>query len=126
MFSEYPSFFGDFYDEAGNNLNSFWAGARGDNAGYLISDQIFHSVEFLFGDVRARYLDRTGCAAGDNACGVEVTGYLPTEVTHFIYGIDATALPIPEPETYAMMLAGLGLLTLNAKKRAKKRQASVC
>jgi hypothetical protein len=35
----------------------------------------------------------------------------------------ASAAPIPEPETYAMMLAGLGLLGLVARRRKKARGA---
>jgi hypothetical protein len=35
----------------------------------------------------------------------------------------ASAAPIPEPETYAMLLAGLGLLGLTAKRRKQKLNA---
>ncbi|SFM64828.1 PEP-CTERM sorting domain-containing protein [Rugamonas rubra] len=31
--------------------------------------------------------------------------------------IDLAALPVPEPEAYAMLLAGLGLLGLLARRR---------
>jgi hypothetical protein len=32
----------------------------------------------------------------------------------------ATFAPIPEPETYAMMLAGMGLMAFVARRRASK------
>ncbi len=45
--------------------------------------------------------------------------------TYFNVTLDfgGTAAPIPEPETYAMMLAGLGLLGLTARRRRQKLNA---
>lgn len=40
----------------------------------------------------------------------------------FVVGVNFVAAPIPEPETYAMMLAGLGLLGVAARRR-KQREA---
>ena len=42
---------------------------------------------------------------------------------HDIFGggeVRGTLLPIPEPETYALMLAGLGAVSLVARKRRQK------
>jgi hypothetical protein len=55
-------------------------------------------------------------------------GYQSYQFQHYEYYAWAVrpgdvAAPIPEPETYAMMLAGLGLLGLTAKRR-KQQQAS--
>ncbi len=54
---------------------------------------------------------------------MHVTGVLPAGENYFVavsgrqlndvalaYQIDIVATPVPEPETYAMLLAGLGLL----------------
>jgi hypothetical protein len=35
----------------------------------------------------------------------------------FVVGVNFVAAPVPEPETYAMMLAGLGLLGLSVRRR---------
>ena len=48
----------------------------------------------------------------------------PGEYWHgFNVGTDAVAAPVPEPETYAMMLAGLGLLGVVARRRKQKLNA---
>lgn len=38
------------------------------------------------------------------------------------YSADITLSPVPEPETYAMMLAGLGLLGFSARRRKQKAE----
>lgn len=40
----------------------------------------------------------------------------------FVVGVNFVAAPIPEPETYAMMLAGLGLLGIAARRRKQKEE----
>ena len=41
---------------------------------------------------------------------------------HLISGrLDATLLPVPEPESYAMLLAGLGLMGTIARRRSNKK-----
>lgn len=53
----------------------------------------------------------------------------PTPGIYVFYSLDygsaiggyGVGMPIPEPETYALMLAGLGLLGFTANRRAKKR-----
>ena len=37
----------------------------------------------------------------------------------FVFYDGLTVTPVPEPETYAMLLAGLGLLTLTARRRTR-------
>lgn len=39
------------------------------------------------------------------------------------YTADLALAPVPEPETYAMMLGGLGLLAFTARRRKQKEQA---
>ena len=47
--------------------------------------------------------------------GAFIGGYAPTYVT-------SQVAPVPEPETYAMMLAGLGLLGVMARRRKTLQQ----
>ena len=55
-------------------------------------------------------------AYGGSSTGSTGTGALRTEFT-------TVAAPVPEPETYAMMLAGLGLLGVMARRRKQKLNA---
>ena len=58
--------------------------------------------------VKARFVDSSGYKVGD----------LVSE------GITLTITPIPEPETYAMLLAGLGLMGFVARRRQRKLAAA--
>lgn len=49
---------------------------------------------------------------------VNVTG--TTGMSGATYGATVSALPVPEPETYAMMLGGLALLGAVARRKAQK------
>jgi hypothetical protein len=69
-------------------------------------------IELLIGPVHL--------AAGDYALGVSGTG------DRYNYGSDLPdfrahiqVMPIPEPETYALMLAGLGLVGFMARRRKR-------
>lgn len=49
---------------------------------------------------------------------VNITG--TTGLSGATYGATVSALPVPEPETYAMMVGGLALLGAIARRKAKK------
>jgi hypothetical protein len=57
--------------------------------------------------------------------GVDQVFDLTKSATYFNATLDfgGTAAPVPEPETYAMMLAGLGLLGVVARRRKQKLNA---
>ncbi len=59
-------------------------------------------------------LSYTGLAAGDYS--IRVSGSVVSNAAGKYYANIALA-PVPEPETYAMMLAGLGLLGFTARRR---------
>ena len=65
-------------------------------------------------------LDYANLAAGTYY--VQVTGnVLGNGATN--YAANLALAPVPEPETYAMMLGGLGLLAVAARRRSKETQA---
>jgi hypothetical protein len=51
-----------------------------------------------------------------------VGSYNMTGTNDFSFGGTVSAAPIPEPETYAMLLVGLGMLGFAARRR--KQQAT--
>ena len=71
------------------------------NNGALITNPLGDSV-------KARFVNSSGAKVGD----------LVSE------GITLTITPIPEPETYAMLLAGLGLMGFVARRRQRKLAAA--
>ena len=103
----------------------------------------FYSLSFAIGSVIEthilhagdQFLFPTGGVGAFSVRGIELSAGLdPTDSTAFITGLTfvnagnftGTMTPvteaIPEPETYAMMLAGLGLLGLAARRRKQKAE----
>lgn len=91
--------------------------APGDNAGFsflqgLISGMSFDSLD---PGMSTRYLVMyTNATNYGNAMASVIDGSVASA---------ATFAPIPEPETYALMLAGLGLMGFIGRRRAKKNTA---
>jgi hypothetical protein len=56
---------------------------------------------------------------GGNTYFFEVTGTVPASALSGYYTFIAVAAPIPEPETYALMLGGLGLVGWIAARRRR-------
>lgn len=57
---------------------------------------------------------------GAGTYSVQVTGLTGKAGAMYSGAVSAAALPVPEPETYGMMLGGLALLGAVARRRAKK------
>lgn len=56
-----------------------------------------------------------GSHVGAGAYSIKVTGLANRNNTNYVFAVDVT--PVPEPETYAMLLAGLGALAFVARRR---------
>ena len=67
---------------------------------------IFASLAFLGGAVPGSY--------SLNIAGHEISASLPGAYSG---NVTTTSLPVPEPEIYAMLLAGLGLIGFSARRR---------
>lgn len=50
---------------------------------------------------------------------LDISGYLGSAAHVGQYSVALQALPVPEPETYAMLLAGLGLVGFSVRRRKK-------
>lgn len=53
---------------------------------------------------------------------LDISGYLGNSASSGQYSVALQTLPIQEPENYAMLLAGLGLVGLSARRRKKIRK----
>ncbi len=59
-------------------------------------------------------------AIGNLAAGqyhLDISGYIGPNAMGGQYSVALQALPVPEPETYAMLLAGLGLIGFSVRRR---------
>ena len=104
--SQYPSFSIEFIHDDGS-FSLPLSSVAGPDAGSAVAEDFYTTVRFGVGDVIARYL---------NTAGNEVIIGQPIHIERFVYGID-TSLMIPEPETYAMLVSGLGVLAWIVRRR---------
>lgn len=80
----------------------------------------YHGAEFLLAN--QTYSDGILEVFNPNAGAWQAVGYGDAAVK-LSFSTPQVAAPVPEPETYAMMLAGLGLLGLSARRRKQKLNA---
>jgi len=112
---------GDVSGNYGFSLNSTPnVGTPDENADFVSLPSLFSTTSFLIGSTEYR-VKLTGF---ENVVG---DGFLASTSTEFhvreggtasadLYAVVTTA-PIPEPETYALMLAGLGVVGMMARRR---------
>ena len=82
----------------------------------LVADDVFlDEIAFYI----HRYSEVTEGWVLDNAIGINDNGWIVGNAHNSITGLDHAFLltPVPEPETYALFMAGLGLLVFIARRR---------
>lgn len=84
-----------------------------DSGNNLVATGVMQST----GTVDLWTIQTGGLAAGDYY--VRVDGVIVSD-TSASYAGNLNVLPVPEPQTYAMLLAGLGLVAVRARARAKR------
>lgn len=102
----------DVISISGNNGVNLTGFSLFDNEGSLIG-----GTRTMNGEVDAYSISNYNLAAG--SYWLEVSGEVVGSGMTKYYGSLALA-PVPEPETYAMMLGGLGLLAVAARRRKQK------
>ncbi|MDR3212855.1 MAG: THxN family PEP-CTERM protein [Azoarcus sp.] len=78
-----------------------------------------YTFDYFESTQRFNNLSQSQCAAAgrSNGCVGFTTPEYGTTPIQFAFNISATAAPVPEPETYAMLLAGLGIVGMVARRR---------
>ncbi len=92
------------------------------NVAFLYSDGRMHALDNLvergWRIIDARAINDAGQIVGFGCSALQVCGALLLDPRD-----PGAIIPVPEPETYAMMLAGLGLLGVVARRRKQKLAA---
>lgn len=102
----HPAFDVKFIDDEGVERVPVGSG-EGETAGSAYTDVLYTSVRFSVFSPRASYLDTLGNQV--------IIGH-PVNISQVVFGVDRSLL-IPEPETYAMIASGLGVLGWVARRR---------
>ena len=86
----------------------------------LVRDGNFVAANGVIGgDFKSFSLTATNLTAGNYV--LSVTGRATGTGAYAGYGVAGTVSPVPEPESYAMMLAGLALMGAIARKRSQNK-----
>ena len=113
---------------AGTLTGDVWSIGGGDQNGLAINDfalydaggQLLDGSQLSSGNVDNWTLSYANLAAGSYYVLISGTSLGNGAAK---YTADLALAPVPEPETYAMMLGGLGLLAFTARRRKQKDQA---
>ncbi len=116
-------YFGDVSETADRNATgSNYTGASVsaqivelNSAGGFNQNSNFYRGVSLYGDLTSGRLDTTFVLSVINDNAVAINGFVYMQTY-----LDGTVSAVPEPETYAMMLGGLVLLSVLAKRRSHK------
>ncbi len=108
---------GDVYSIGGNDKNGL---AINDFSLFDTSGKLLGATQLSSGNVDNWNFSYANLAAGSYY--VQVKGSVLGNGSGK-YNADLALAPVPEPETYAMMLGGLGLLAFTARRRKQKDQA---
>jgi hypothetical protein len=114
-FKETPNLTGK-PDVDGDIFAITWDGEYSENFtydGYDYTFNYFEETESLKSDPRSQAL----CNEVGKNCAGFVTSEGKKTTVDFAFNITGTATPVPEPETYAMLLAGLGIVGAVARRR---------
>jgi hypothetical protein len=117
----FPSFFSSVEQKYDQSSGRFYFGAVIDTAQVSLRLPTSNRIHNTFYDIASyganyRYVDTGSVFVESARIGLSDTLTLPSSVPMNTLLISPTA-PIPEPETYAMILAGLGLLGFMARRR---------
>ena len=113
---------------AGTLTGDVWAIGGGDTGGLSINDfslfdangSLLSGTQLSSGNIDNWNFSYANLAAGTYY--VQVAGNVLGNGASK-YAANLALAPVPEPETYAMMLGGLGLLAFTARRRKQKEQA---
>ena len=101
-----------FFDSTDAPLGTFAAPA-------LVGDE---TLSFVGVDFVSAIVSRVRITTGNQALGPSTTGDVVV-MDDFIYGEPIAVAVIPEPEVYALLIAGLGVLAAKARRRARQASA---
>lgn len=109
------------FDHAVNNVFFDLLNGQNGNQNYVIADNNGHSATFNLTSNLTSGSTLVGFAATGNKVTISSTGSETFDFfidnVHFDETLPPVLAPVPEPETYALMLAGLGVLGFAARRR---------
>jgi hypothetical protein len=119
---EIGGFKADLTGAAGANLNGFSVLEYKDSVDYVIASLSCDTTNCDANDTPMAFEFRFGALTDAERDGL--IGYIQSNKLAFHLSPERGAAPIPEPETYAMLLAGLGLLGWHARRRKQKENVA--
>lgn len=127
-FSEYVNFTIPALSTTTNSVNTYALNLGGFNllgiAGLTID--VWNNAHLNGGTLHSTFSGKNATSfIGNLEAGqyyLDISGYLGDSASSGQYSVALQTLPVQEPENYAMLLAGLGLVGLSARRRKKIRK----